>query len=332
MKKNAFTLTIKLLLLLIPVIILSVYCAVTPLSYMPAEYAMWQQEKDYVGGRLDSSDKEAEDPDILILGDSRAKSGIIPEQLRTDKSVYNMAIGGATPVEMYFALEKYLDNHDAPEQIIMIFAPYHFCQLDNWGQTMSFNYLDTADYIEVYRNAYRFGEADKLSAAKLFDVISYKLYLPNKTMAHLYDAHFFGNKEANMQRYADLCDNRGYTAFGTNDGDDGLNYDTHFDWFDDSKLIGFYFDKLLALCHDNNIELTYVQSPINEASAEVIRGEFVHGYNSVTFRALDKYGYEYKKERLPVYDNAYFGDANHLNYEGAKKFTGEISDSLFGND
>ena len=60
---------------------------------------------------------------IIILGDSSGKAGIIPDRLGED--VYNVAVGGFSPVEQYFYLKKYLQNGEAPEYIILTYTPYH---------------------------------------------------------------------------------------------------------------------------------------------------------------------------------------------------------------
>lgn len=297
---------------------------------------MWQQQKDYTRAKLNDSytaknSMDTMDADVLILGDSRAKSGLIPEELSDDDSltIYNMAIGGATPIEMYYSLSHYLESHNAPDKILMIYAPYHFIYMDNWGQTMSFNYLSLREFAEVYFNAIRLDELEDLSAGSMLDIIAYKLHLPNKYMASLYEAASGERYKSNVQKYSEICDNLGYTEFGTNDGDDGLNYDTHYDWFDDSKLVDYYYEKILELCSANNIDFIYIQSPINEASSQINRSEYLAGYNKILKNLTTSHGYSYKKEQLPVYDNKYFGDANHLNREGATKFTAEIKERYF---
>ena len=59
-------------------------------------------------------------------------------------------------------LQKQFLPHKKPEKAIVIFAPYHFCDIDNWGQTQSFNYLTTGDMLEVYAQALAEGETEVL--------------------------------------------------------------------------------------------------------------------------------------------------------------------------
>lgn len=325
MKKTPILLIIKILILGLPLYALVLYTWLFPMNYMPVEYSMWQQEKDYT-----ISGPEA---DILILGDSRAKSSLIPEMLTDgDKEIYNMAIGGATPIEMYYALSRYLINHNAPERVIVIFAPYHLCEIDNWGQTETYHYLSSREMMEVYSNAKALDETHLLNGSLFDNLVSYNLRLPNKYMSSLYNAHFFGRYADNISKYNDVSKNLGYTEFGTDNGCDSLNYETHHTWFDDSKLVVMYYRKLVELCVDNNIYVQCIQAPINEASSEKIINEFWNGHKDVLRTVVyenlsdDVMSFETK---VPVYDNKYFGDANHLNRLGAEKFTKKIKKKYF---
>lgn len=333
MKKKPLTLVIKILILGIPLYAIMIFTYLYPMAFMPIEYSMWQQEKDYVRGNInavssDDSAKEA-NADILIVGDSRAKSGIIPELLSEDKNVYNIAIGGSTPVEMYYALSHYLENHQKPETVIITFAPYHFCYLDNWGQTLANNYLSADELAEVYATAIAHNELDAFGDEGIVDALSYKLRLPNKYLTSIYNAGFIGRKNDNEQKYLSVSLDKGYTEFGTDRGCDKPNYDTHFDWFDDLKFVDLYLEKIVDLCEVNDIRVINIMTPMNEASRDVMYPKYQSGYNRILRSIIEKYPDNVCETEFIYYDNIYFGDENHMNRDGAERFTLELSQRMF---
>ena len=305
------------LLLSIPLIALSVYALNFPMYFMATEYSLWQEEKDYVN-------TESGPVKTLIVGDSRAKSSLIPEE-----GSYNIAIGGSTAIEMYHALKNYLERHEPPESIVLIFAPYHLCEIDNWQQTLFFNYLTVPELAAVEISAIRQGGNEVLNyRGFISDILSFKLRLPNKYMDPLMKASFRGNFSSNIETFERVRSMRGYTEFGTDDGNSDLNYETHHEVFDSSDLILSYYEKLLILMEKSDAEnLCVAQSPVNEASSEVISKDFIDGYQSyLTDKQSEHQKISFETE-VPVYENKYFGDNNHLNRAGAERFTKEFKSS-----
>lgn len=304
----------NLILISVPLIMISLFAAIFPMRYMAIEYTMWREESEYV--------KNGEAADLLILGDSRAKSGILPEMI--DAKAYNAAIGGSTSIEMYYAFKDYLNNHEAPSKAVIIFAPYHFCEMDNWQQTLYYNYLSLDELAEVELEAFKKKEKAVHYPGWFTDLISFKLRLPNKYLDAVYQAKFLGNYAANIDKYNSVRTDLGYTEFGNENGNDGLNYETHHESFDYSALIIYYYDKLLSLLEENGVRTYIIQSPINEASGKVITDKFWDGYKEFLTDMKNKHVDLYMEYDVPVYDNIYFGDNNHLNRKGAQKFTEEI--------
>ena len=86
----------KLILLLFPFfLLLPLYCMLFPENYLDGEYAMYRQQQDYVQGKTGTAAR------VLIVGDSRTKAGMDPALLW--EGSYNIALGGTTPIEGYYA-------------------------------------------------------------------------------------------------------------------------------------------------------------------------------------------------------------------------------------
>lgn len=357
--KNVWKLVRNFIILAIPLIVMCVYTFFCPMYFMATEYSMWQEEKEYVKG--------GEDADVLILGDSRAKSGIIPELLMSqDKpsasqssaagnsasqssaeenndnqsiengnsddytSIYNAAIGGATPIEMYYALETYLENHKAPEKIILIFAPYHMCDIDNWEQTLYYNYLSVPQEMKVYCEAVKLGEEKIAYKWAPCSMLSYKLRLPNKFLSAQYNAGFFKRYDENMKKKNAVIADKGYTVFGTDNGNSGLSYEVHHKEFDYSELVVSYYKRLLELMEKSDTKVYIIQSPVNTESFEKITPEFKKGYADMLNELTDGKDFYVETELFP-YDNKYFGDNNHLNRSGAEVFTAAVREIVKDN-
>lgn len=311
------------IILSLPLWLIAVFTALYPMEYMSVEYAMWAEERDAVRSSFDVTD-----PETIIIGDSRAKSGIIPAEL--DSRAYNISIGGTTSVEMYYAVRNYLKNHEAPKNAVVIFAPYHFCYMDNWGQTQYYNYLTLPEIMDAEINGLKCGEKEVNYNGCLADLLSFKLRLPNKYMEALYSAHLTGNGGKNREKYDSVRRDRGYTAFGEEEYNDGINYEGHIPEFVLSEMTDLYYGKILDLLTENNVNIIIEQAPINEASDKVITDEFMQGYTAYMNMISGRYEKASVEKIVPVYENSYFGDNNHMNKKGALKYTTYIREKYAG--
>lgn len=314
MENNLPRILKNLILAMVPLIVLVLFTFIFPMSYMSEEYVMWREELDYVN-------QSGAYSDTVILGDSRAKSSIIPAMLETDGSVYNIGIGGATPIEMYYALKNHIKNNGAPKEAIVIFAPYHFCDIDNWDQTLFNNYLSISEITEVFERAVQYRNSTILKDGWFTDGLSFRLRLPNKYLAQIYEARFTRYDARNRARYDSVRKDLGYCEFGSDPGNDGESYEVHHSTFNYDPMVTFYYDELIGMLVRNGVKVTILQTPVNETSSELITPEFRSGYADFLTSIEEKYkGITVYKE-IPCYENRFFGDNNHLNRTGAEKFT-----------
>ena len=320
MKKTFLRLLKNFILLSIPLVLLCLYTARILPGCFTEEYAQWEEEKYYVN----HTSENGADPNVVIIGDSRAKSGLIPEKLSGGKKVYNIAIGGATGIEMYYAARNYLKHHKAPETAVIIFAPYHFCEIDNWGQTLYYDYLTLPELLETEGEAVTKRDEALRYNGWAADILSFKLLLPNKYLDALITSKFGGNREKILDKEEKIREASGFTSFGEADGNDELNYETHHDVFDLSPIMDRYFYRLISLLREEGVQVIVEQSPVNEASDKVITEEFWKGYGEYLTKAEESFPGTIFEKEVPVYENSCFGDNNHLNLRGAGVFTEEI--------
>ncbi len=315
---------LKCILALLPLAAVVSYTLLCPFGYMDEEYPSWRYTKMVQEGR----EKSVPDgTDTLILGDSRAMADIMPT-LMGDGYV-NLGIGGATSVEMYYTLKHYIENNGAPENVYIMFAPFHYSYMDNYRtRTMYFKHLSFTEAMDVYTQGVRVGAA-AFEDLDRSDIISMYAGLPDSYLPALINSRFVTRSLSNRSLYASLVRERGYGPYGEEDGSSDLNYESNYTKMErdgEHTLITVYFEKLLKLCTDNGIKTILLQAPMNTASYERLDPSYVREYT----RYMQQIGndnpdvvFEYE---IPCYGNEYFGDSSHLNRKGARKYTEEIID------
>ncbi|MDO4187396.1 MAG: hypothetical protein Q4D29_00260 [Lachnospiraceae bacterium] len=308
---------IKCILALLPVLAVVLYTAVVPFGYMDSEFPAWKYTKDTV---CDSS------ANTVILGDSRAMADLIPEMFEVN--TVNLSVGGATSIEMYYTLKKYIENNGQPENVIIMFAPFHYSVIDNfWTRTAYFNYLSVKDMTDLYSYAEATGSETLLCKGYKNDLLSYRLRFPDKYLPALMNSKIVGRYNENVETYKQIKENLGYGEFGTADGCSDLNYETSYEEMHttaDAVLLDLYLNKLLKLCVDNKINTTLAIPPMNQSSYEALNPSYVDELHFYFVGLSHNYPGIIINDEIPMYEDMYFGDSSHLNHSGAVKFTEEF--------
>jgi len=318
----------KCILALFPLLAVVIYTALFPFGYMDSEYPSWKYTKE-VSKNVSSVSGVTSSDITLILGDSRAMADLVPSEM--DSQTLNLGVGGATSIEMYYTLNSYIKNNGCPQNVIIMFAPFHYSIIDNfWTRTAYFNYLSVNDMVDLYKTAEATGSETLLVKGYKNDLLSYRLRFPDKYLPALMNSKGIGRLSENKTVYENAVSNFGYGEFGTLDGCSDLNYETNYDKMhttDDALLIQIYVEKLLKLCSDNNISTELMIPPMNEASYNALKPSYVESLDSYFSDLSIKYPKIKINKNIPCYDNKYFGDSSHLNYDGAVKFTHEYIES-----
>lgn len=303
-----------------------------PFGYMDEEYPSWRYTKLMENGKEPLGHPVSADDVTLILGDSRAMADLIPAEM--GDNVYNLAVGGATGIEMYYTLCHYIKKETVPKRVVIMFAPFHYSYMDNfWTRSIYFRHLTPREALRVYR------EGTGLNVSTMEDgehgystIISAALGLPNLYMPALLNSRFTGRLSLNREKYDSMCRQRGHGLFGTADGSKDLNYESNYTAFDRTKdfsLLDLYMRRLLALCRENGIETVLMQPPMNRASYEELDADYVSQYTDYidSLRSDAIPGAVIDPEIL-CYDNDLFGDSSHLNEKGARLYTAYFMEKL----
>lgn len=323
MWKETRRICFKLAALILPFfIVLPLYCRCFPYRYMDGEYAMYRQQYDYVMGSASSD----EQPSVLIIGDSRAKAAFDPARLEDGASFYNLSLGGTTPIEGYYTLKNYLLCHEAPETVVICYAPMHYMDVDTlWTRAVYFHTFSQEDFEDMTAQAVRFEDTENVLIEHYrLEYWMYRLYLPNKYATALKKSLFTGRRQVNLQKYAEMEALKGHTFYGTAEYSDGVDGEAKVDDFQDSDMIVWYLQRMIDLGRENDIRIIVEQAPVNETSYRIFTQEFKTHFRAFMGELAQR------NPDIPVfadfycYPNDCFGDADHLNLHGVEVFCGQM--------
>ena len=287
------------------------------MRYMDGEYPLWKQQKDYVS-------KDGDRQEILFLGDSAVMDGIRTKSFHED--AYNLAMGGATPIEMYYTLDDYLEHHPAPKMVIIAFTPRHYFDLDCYmGRTVYFHYLDAQRIWTVNHVLRKFDKTDVRLESLEYILRSPRIYMKRVLMAVLYP-----RAEENHQLYLSKAEGSGSYMFpGLRPVKNVEPPDTKMGTFRPRRSLTEYMNKIIERCLAEGIEVHIEQMPMGAYGWKKLAASgYLQDYAQYIQDFSDRYGIDVNTV-VPSYDDEYFGDMTHLNASGAERFTNELREKYF---
>ena len=287
--------------------------------YLPPEYYIedpsyspWMEQKDYVMGEEDRRE-------ILLLGDSRIKSAMVPSELSVD--TYNLALPAGTPVEMYYTLQNYIVHHPKPKAVFISFASENFCLMKTYLKiTQYYRYFDDATIDQINRVIKEHGGKDYASETR-----NYRYRLPNIYMKPILKSLVYPHREENMRIYHKTKLHKGRIIFDVNaEKKEIYSPELNLGAFDCPAYINFYMEKIIELCLEENIPIYIEQMPMGNPGYDIlVEHGYIGDYQQYMRGLRDKYNIPVNDE-IPVYSSKYFADDSHLNENGAHKFTAEF--------
>lgn len=293
---------------------------IDPMDYMDNEFASWQQQKDYI--RAQGAERQ-----IIFLGDSVFKAAVLPELISEKAQV--LALGGATPIEMYYTLNEYLSHHPVPEKVFISFSPLHYADMESYrSRNLYFHYFPWREVVASQMTIFRYDKQPWFKyVPDLADDTEYLLRLPTKYFRTIYDSRL-QRSNANHKEYEAVSAARGHKYFGLS-SDWYLDYKPYQGWlkpFVPLNSLDFYIKEIIDVCKNNNIEVHVVQEPIHTLDYELISSRgYLEAFQTYMHTLATESGIDVECE-LPVYGVEYFGDNLHVNEAGAKRYSIELRD------
>ncbi len=310
MKEKAIF-VIKCIIVLLPVLVIMLYSQKHLMSFIDEEipYYLWNKEQ--------CSSRNKEDYDVLILGDSVANAAYMPEIL-SDRCI-NLSLGGTTPMENYYTLKDYLNNHKTPKSVYISFMDMHLKQSECfWLRTMCSHRYSMSENWEMLQAAKKFNDQSVYTDNALIDYISYELYMPNKYIVALLNGGLNQRYKINMESYNTIELHRGrYMRIGNKENASAVEFNR----YQVRPLYDYYYKKLIQLCMDEGIKVHIVKLPLPDVDAfsDEYRQQVDEYYNGLKNQFKD-----ITFDKYDTYECYCFADKYHMNTHGALKFSIDI--------
>lgn len=266
---------------------------------------------------------------VLVIGDSIAQSAYFPEILSED--TYNMGIGNETPVDGYYRLLKYLENHPKPEYMICSYNPSELItQNAFWETTMYERGITLEQARAIIRDAPNYKEdSDILRENMLLQVLAYQCGFHVDSVKMVIKGII--KNMSNESCYENYCNqyewvtaHRGHWKHYMSGGSGSDLNRTVSRSFTVTEMGDCYMRKIIDLCIAEGITLIYETVPINRSSYERINPEYRRGYESYCAALARDYPELTINSQIEYYDDSYFCDALHFNMNGTKRFSNYI--------
>lgn len=277
--------------------------------YLNDDYPFLRQQKDHV---LQDSDIQ----ETIILGDSRTKMGILANEL--GNNTHNLALSGASSIEMYYTLSKYLAHHPQPKAIVLSLAPEHFSSIGTYPFGSAYlQYFTKNELDEINEFILTYDNKDFRTTTAWF---YYRT--PNVYMWPVLKAIFRPRTKAFNEVYAEAERTHGFMP-GKRETNKTqvIAPETKEDGFHLDPVTDIYMKKILELGIERHIPIYVIQMPMGQAGHKILtESGYLHAYADYMRSLEQAYGIRIQKD-VPVYKNEYFCDDSHLNRKGAEIFT-----------
>lgn len=289
-----------------------------PLSIFDSDYIIFQHQME-VAKEKNTSDNA----NVLILGDSRPASSVNP--LLQDQWL-SLCVVGSTPVENYYYLKHYLENHPKPNTVYFSFSIFNLTGYNEeifWKRGIGWNIYTFDEFKEIINEAKKYDPAffDNHQSPYL-EYVLYKMNFPLFYISNIINSGY-QRKQQNMMVKDIITKNRGHInlIWGKTDSA-GIAIEAKFNQYKAEGINYHYFEKLFALCSENGIGEVYFENiPFNQETFINLKDQYVKDYKQMIANLSIKYPEYHISDSIFYYKNEYYGDGHHMNNEGARLYT-----------
>jgi hypothetical protein len=292
--------------------------------FLDAEYGIWSATQEMT--------RTCALGEIVILGDSRAKAGLVPSVMGS--KVTNFALGGGTAIEAHYLLQRMLRCPTPPKHAIVSLPVGYFSSVDvYWDRSALFGYLSFAELEEVRRLSVQLDDPVIYSTSKakrpFYPVknLVYAISTPSYYFPAMVNAGFFMRKKVNDEIKQVTIRNRGHTFFGTAEGAEWVVEPVK--QFRVSPVLHHYFSELVQQLLDKDVRVWFVGMPLNKKTYDAFGPSVRDNFLAYLHRFSAKDGrFRVVGEVLPWMTRDNFGDGEHLNRRGAIAWSKRVRSEL----
>lgn len=300
---------------------------VMPLAFLDPEYPSWRAKQMLLAA--------CDLGDIVILGDSRAATGIMPSLLPVRAA--NLAVGGGEAIEALAALSRVLKCPVPPKQVILSLDAVHFTRPDLfWERSARFGFVDGADIAALRRVSLALGDLSVYEIRHTDGLPSWlrdamvRARFPSLYVASLVKGGLMLRWPGNQRRLRASLAARGHYFFGTAPQSHAVAADGHLRSFQPLPVLAWYFDRVLNELANRGIPATFIAVPMNDSTAVQTDPAVTAAFRAWLAEYEARYpGFRVLGQPMPHWPDRMFGDVfAHLNQEGAARFSAGLARCL----
>lgn len=286
------------------------------------EYSMWTAKFRIVD--------QCAAGDTIVIGDSRAMAGILPERLGSN--VTNLALPGGTPIESYYLL-RHLDHCAVyPKRAVVSFLPLFLKRVHMyWLRPTLYNFMSCNEMEEVRRTSVQLNDPVLYSSDRIATVLdriknySYCISLPSYYFSAMVNGGFFARHARNDIELERTLANHGQHFFGMAEKTPAVAEDGYMQAFNPSAVLDHYMSAVLQLLDDHDVIIDFVGTPINPATFEALPPSVTEAFRAYLASIEQRYAhFHVRGDIVRVLPDDDFGDLEHLNPRGAEEWTASV--------
>jgi hypothetical protein len=300
------------------------YVETFPINVFHPEYAVWAGQIEFAGrpGEVE--------PEILVLGDSRAHAAVLPAELGAPAR--SLAAAGATPIEAHSLFTRYLAHHAPPRLLVVSFTPIHL-EYDElfWERTARWKLIPTSDALTVFRRAEALADPilGRPDAAKLsLRWLRLRANLPVDYAAELRASKLGMRRGRNLGVLAELEQASGQRFYGGADAASEPNNEVGRIRFQPSPLLDFHLREILDVAAEHGTLAVFAAMPMNQSSLDRIDPRYAAGWDRHLARLAAGHPEVVWRSKLWSLPDDHFGDGSHVNLRGARAATRRLAADL----
>ena len=263
--------------------------------------------------------------DYIIVGSSKTLA-LNPEYIskKTDLKGINLSVGGATILYHYYTIKRLIDRNQTLPKIFINLVPNQFDHnsMENtyfYNQKLCRWFIDDDEAQEVNKYISSFYNDCQIIKDNKFIMYS-DLSLLRSLYTDIRYYRRYGDTATDLLKY-ELNNNKGFYLFGEEPVFSHKVKYAHNTFLNTNKSLSkngihssskIYFNKLLKLLKENNINYTFFFSPFYTEQSEYVDldfGESMYLFNQIDNKNIIK--------NVLLLGGINFTDSQHLNYKGS---------------
>lgn len=298
-----------------------------PMAFLDPEYPAWRAKQTLLA--------DCDLGDVLILGDSRAATGMMPAGWSIRAT--NLAVGGGEPIEALAALNRALRCPVPPVRVILSLDAVHFTEPDLfWERTARFGFVDAGEIATLRDVSHALGDVSVYELRHTDGLPSWardamvRVRFPSLYFTSLVKGGVLLRWPRNRATLAASLASRGQYFFGTASGSDTVAAEGHIREFRPLPVLAWYFNRVLQQLAAHGIPAVFIAVPMNDATARQVAPGVPAAFRAWLAGYEARYpGFRVAGEVMPHWPDAWFGDGfAHLNPDGAARFSAGLERCL----